>query len=168
MPKTIKTTLSTESLKAAIEELREYKRFVQRKTEALNERLANIALHEADERFSTAQYDGENDVRLVAEPTKNGWAITAHGQAVCFIEFGAGVHYNGDGSGYPLPKPDGIVGIGEYGHGWGKRDVWYFKTPDDDTVRTHGNPAAMPMFFATEAVRNAVYQVAKEVFGAND
>lgn len=165
MHKTIRISLSQASITQAIQELEQFKSLLEAKTKALNERLANIALAEAESCFSGAMYDGDNDVRLTAEPTNTGWRITAQGRAVFFIEFGAGVHYNGDGGAYPEERPQGIVGIGQYGKGLGKNDSWRYKASNGVVVKTHGNPAAMPMFKGREAVIAAINDVVREVFG---
>ena len=84
-------------------------------------------------------------------------------RAVFFIEFGAGVYYNGSEP-YPEPRPKDIVGIGEYGHGWGKRQAWVFYDSNGEKVVTHGNPAEMPMFYAKEEVLVRLNEIAREVF----
>jgi hypothetical protein len=87
----------------------------------------------------------------------------AEGKAVAFIEFGAGVYHN-PSEPYPNPRPSGIVGIGEYGKGMGKRKAWGFKDENDELVITRGNPAAMPMWYASEEIKNSVLKVVREVF----
>lgn len=146
-----------------MQELNNIKLWIEQKTRELNERLAVVAANEAASRFGNAIYDGTNDVTLTAEPTANGWQIVAEGQAVFFIEFGAGVYYNGTEP-YPEPRPGGIVGIGEYGKGYGKRNAWGFYNADRELVITHGNPAAMPMFYAKEAVIAQLNEIARQVF----
>jgi hypothetical protein len=109
-------------------------------------------------------YDGVNDSEVTLKIIENGYQIVAEGHAVAFIEFGAGVYYN-PSEPYPNPRPDGIVGIGEYGKGYGKRQAWGFKNESDELVITHGNPAAMPMWYASEEMRNSILQIARRVFG---
>ena len=45
---------------------------------------------EASVRFTTAMYDGTNDVQVRVDPIDGGYAIVAKGEVVCFIEFGTG------------------------------------------------------------------------------
>lgn len=130
----------------------------------LLEELANIGLKEAQVRFTNAMYDGVNDSEVTLDAIENGYRIVAEGKAVAFIEFGAGVYYNPTDP-YPNPRPDGIVGIGEYGKGYGKRQAWGFKNESDELVITHGNPAAMPMWYASEEMRNSILTIARRVFG---
>ena len=156
--------LSVDSITNAIEELKVYRDSLDQKMDKLLEELANIGVKEASVRFTTAMYDGVNDSHVTLEPTSKGYTIVAEGKAVAFIEFGAGVHYN-SGDPYPDPRPAGIVGIGEYGKGHGKRQAWGFKNDSGELVITHGNPAAMPMWYASEEMRSKILKIAKEVFG---
>lgn len=161
---TIKCKLDEREIDRAIKELEQYKKSFLDKEKRLIEGLAEIGLREASVRFTTAMYDGTNDVSVRLDTSKNGYVIVAEGEAVAFIEFGAGVYHNGSEP-YPNPRPDGIVGIGEYGKGKGKRKAWGYQDENGEIVITRGNPAAMPMWYASEEIRNSVLKVVKEVFG---
>lgn len=126
-------------------------------------KLAEYGAEEARVRFAGAQYDGTNDTRVTVEPVPNGYKIIASGGSVFFIEFGAGVYYNGSEP-YPEPRPAGIVGIGEYGKGKGKQNAWGFYDDSGDLVVTRGNPAAMPMYHASRVMFQDVERIAREVF----
>ncbi len=160
----IHMSLSSKSVQKAINELKSYRDSLDAKKDKLLEELANIGVREASVRFTTAIYDGLNDSSVTLEVISDGYCIKAEGRAVAFIEFGAGVYHN-PGEPYPNPRPDGIVGIGEYGKGYGKRQAWGFKDESGTLVITHGNPAAMPMWYASEEMRNAIRQKFVEVFG---
>ena len=160
----IKMSLSTSSIDNAIKELRAFQRSLDEKKDKLLEELANIGVKEASVRFTTAMYDGVNDSSVTLEPITDGYCIKAEGKAVAFIEFGAGVYHN-PCEPYPNPRPSGIVGIGEYGKGHGKRQAWGFKDDSGELVITHGNPAAMPMWYASEEMRSKILKIAREVFG---
>ena len=157
-------SLNTSSIKNAIKELKAYRDSIDAKKYRLLEELTKIGLKEASIRFTTAMYDGVNDSSVRAELTHFGYRIVAEGKAVAFIEFGSGVYHN-PGEPYPNPRPDGIVGIGEYGKGLGKRQAWGYTDETGELVITHGNPAAMPMWYASEEMRNAIVKTFKEVFG---
>ena len=159
----IECTLDKQDIDRAIKELRAYKKEFLAREKRLIEGLAEIGLKEASVRFTTAMYDGTNDVSVHLDKANNGYVIVADGQAVAFIEFGAGVYHN-TSEPYPNPRPDGIVGIGEYGKGMGKRKAWGYKNDDGEVVITRGNPAAMPMWYASEEIKNSVLKVVKEVF----
>jgi hypothetical protein len=156
--------LSASSIDDAIKELKAFRDSLERKKDRLLEELAKIGVREASVRFTTAMYDGNNDSHVTLEPNIKGYAIVARGHAVAFIEFGSGVYHN-SGEPYPNPRPAGIVGIGEYGKGYGKRQAWGFKDDSGDLVITHGNPAAMPMWYASEEMRSKILKIAQEVFG---
>ena len=160
MKKTISFTLGT--VNTGIDEIERFQQFVAEKTQELTRKLAEVGLQEASFRFASAMYDGTNDSTVELIPSENGYTIMASGQAVCFIEFGAGVYYNGSEP-YPNPRPPGVVGIGEYGYGLGKLPSWSFSDGTQRVV-THGNPAAMPMWYATKEMEDKLLTIAKEVF----
>lgn len=164
MPKVINMDLTVSSIDNAIKELQAFRDSLEQKKYQLLEELTKIGLSEASVRFTTAMYDGVNDSDVRAELTHFGYKIVAEGKAVAFIEFGAGVYHN-PGEPYPDPRPAGIVGIGEYGKGLGKRKAWGFKDAGGELVVTHGNPASMPMWYASEEMQNKILKIAKEVFG---
>ena len=165
MRKTVITcTLDPNDINRAIKELKAYKQEFLKKEKRLLEGLAKIGIKEASVRFTTAMYDGINDVSVRLDDGGNEYVIVAEGEAVAFIEFGAGVYHN-PSEPYPNPRPEGIVGIGEYGKGYGKRKAWGYKNESDELVITRGNPAAMPMWYASEEMKNSVLRVVKEVFG---
>ena len=164
VPKVIKMSLSTSSIRDAITELKSFRASIETKKNKLLERLGEIGVYEASVRFTSAMYDGVNDSHVSLETTNGGYAIVASGHAVAFIEFGSGVYHN-TGEPYPDPRPEGIVGIGEYGKGYGKRQTWVYRDEAGEKVFTHGNPAAMPLWYASEEMRSKIETIAKEVFG---
>lgn len=129
-----------------------------KKMSELLERLAYIGVKDASIRFAQSYTPGE-PVDCHAEPTKNGWKIVAEGKDVCFIEFGAGVYYNGTEP-YPISRPNGISNIGEFGKGRGKQEGWWY----GDHQYTHGTPAAMPMYHASKEILDSIETIANEVF----
>ena len=168
----ISVRLSGQSIDQAIKDLEQYKKELSKKIQRFTEELAIIGLKEASIRFTTAIYDGVNDVSVSLNGNGNEYIITAKGKAVAFIEFGSGVTHN-TSEPYPNPRPSGIVGIGEYGDGRGKRKAWFYygepgsngEVGKNGLVKTRGNPAAMPMWYASEEIKNSVLRVAREVFG---
>lgn len=162
--KTISISLSGKSIDKALKEIKAYEKWVKEKTDLLIEKLALIGAREASVRFTTAMYDGTNDVKVEVSQIQDGWVITAEGQAVAFIEYGSGVYHN-PAEPYPNPRPKGIVGIGEYGKGRGKREAWGYYDENDELVITRGNPAAMPMWYATQEMEREVERIVREVFG---
>lgn len=174
MSKVISFNLSPESIDRTIKEIKEYKKEVLEKMKLFAEKIAVIGASEASIRFTTAIYDGTNDVFVSLDSNGSGYVIEAKGKAVAFIEFGSGVYHN-PSEPYPNPRPDGVVGIGEYGDGKGKRRAWFYQgepgtngeVQKNGVVKTRGNPASMPMWYATEEMRKSIEQIAREVFGSD-
>ncbi len=152
-------------MQIATDEIAEYLSDLQEKGNQICERLASIGALRASIGFSSAIYTGVNDVSISVEPISNGWAIHARGNAVLFIEFGAGATL---GYGHPEAKAEG------YGPGTYNPD---YPTPENPNWRnpkgwwygkgqhTYGNPPAAAMYYAKEEVIRNIEQVAREVFG---
>ena len=106
----------------------------------------------------TAQVDVSIDQR------DNITLVIARGEDAVWVEFGAGVHYNGSAGTSPHPKGSELgFTIGGYGNGMGKKDVWGFY--EDGKLRlTHGAPATMPMYNAVKTVCDEIAEIAREVF----
>lgn len=160
-------------LDETIRHLEEYKQRIKRNQRTLLEKLAAIGIETASARFSTARYDGTNDVVVPHVPEwldENRLIISASGSSVYFIEFGTGVHYS---EAHPKAGEFGAV-RGGYGHGLGKLDSWRYEgEPGTDgeasathpgQVVTHGNPPARAMFDAAEDIRSKILEIAKEVY----
>lgn len=172
MAKRIRVELSAQGIDRAIQEIVAYKQDMRRKAALLAEKLAERGLQVAKVTFSGARYDGENDVSVDVEERGGGqYAIVASGQAVLFIEFGAGASHPE----HPQAAEFGMQ-HGTYGQGKGKQTSWgyygaagtdgkYVRDTDKGTVyRTTGNPPAMAMYFAAREIKDAVLTVAREVF----
>lgn len=163
--KVIEFTLTSASIQNAIKELEAFRDSLDDKVDEMLKKLGEIGVQEASIRFTTAMYDaGVKDVHVSLEDIDGGYCILAKGKAVAFIEFGAGVYHN-PSEPYPNPRPDGIVGIGEYGKGHGKRNAWGFRDAAGQLHITRGNPAAKPMWYASEEMRKEVVRIFLEVFG---
>lgn len=176
MSKVIRFRLDPRSIQGAIREIEAYKRKLSKINDDICLNLAKIGMQEASVRFASAQYDGTNDSVVTIEQIENGYKVIASGKTVAFIEFGTGVHYN-SGVSYPLEKPSGIVGIGEYGKKQGKKDEWRYNgepgtngelrtssRTGETYVVTHGNPAQMPMYYALAKMQGEVERIVKEAF----
>ena len=136
----------------------------------LNE-LANIGISSADTTFSTAQYDGTNDVRVDPEPhwvSNTKLYITARGKTITFIEFGSGVFYTTQ---HPKALRLGFI-RGEFGKKRGRKPPWVYvgdpgtngKKLGRGRVLTRGNPPAMAMPGAVQDMRDNIQKIAKEIF----
>lgn len=145
---------------------------VTRSCEVFLNRLAEIGIKEAKIRFDSAEYDGTNDVVVGSSPewiNDSTLAIYADGEAIAFIEFGAGVY---NPVTHPKANEFGMI-RGEYGLGQGKQEKWtYVGEPgtngvelENGRILTRGNNANRCMWLSAEVMRNSISAIAKEVFG---
>ena len=162
MSKTIQVELSDSSLKNAVKELRRYSAWVKIKEDELRSRLAMLGATVASIRFSRAIYNGSNDVSVRVDDTGAVAVIYAEGESVAFIEFGSGKKHGyghpeagkfGFGPGTWSDGPDG-KGHWDDEHGW-----WY-----GSGQHSYGNPPAMAMVAARDAIVEEVTRIATEVF----
>ena len=159
MAKKITIDLSAKSIDSAIKELRKYKAWVLEKEKELRQRLAMLGASVASIKFSTAIYNGTNDVTVRVDDDGNTATIYAEGESVAFIEFGAGAKY---GYGHPQAGQLG-VGPGTYPDGkgnWDNPKGWWY----GNSEHTYGNPPAMAMYDAVQKITEQVTMIAKEVF----
>lgn len=164
---------SPSSIDAAIRELREYSKRVERKTDELRERIAYFIAKDASAAFNTAVADdligedfvtGSVDVEVKNEGD-NVTLIIARGEDAVFMEFGAGVYHNGSVGSSPNPwGADLGFTIGSYGKGNGRKEVWGFRGADGEIHLTHGAPASMPLYRAVQSVSRDIVRIAREVF----
>lgn len=168
MPK-IKVELSEQSIADAIKQIKAYKKTLNAKLAELRNRVAEELQNEVKIGFNGALYDDVihegmkvPDVEVGIDERGNLTFVVAEGEQAVFAEFGAGVYYNADG-GRP-DRPAGIVQIGEYGKGYGKRKIWGYYDESGELKLTHGTPASMPMYYAVRKIAQIVPDIAKEVF----
>lgn len=178
MSKVITFELGTKSINQAIRQLNAYKTELETKTERLRELIAERIAWSASNGFSTAIADdiftGEGDrptgdVQVSVDHKGDVSVVIADGNDAVFIEFGAGVYYNGSAGSSPHPKgAENNFLIGEYGKGQGKRKAWALPgSTNGNPILTHGTPAAMPMYRGVVEVTNMIGELAREVFGSD-
>lgn len=160
------------SIDAAVKEIRDYAEWVKRKTDELRERVAYFIAEDARAVFNTAVADdliGEGavtgNVDVVVNNQGNMTLVIANGEDAVFMEFGAGVYYNGSVGSSPNPLGADLgYTIGSYGKGYGAKEVWGFYGEDGKLHLTHGAPASMPLYKAVQSVSQDIARIAKEVF----
>lgn len=179
--------LSPESVLAARKELNSYRRKLNTKARRLAKKLTDYGADYASVYFSEAKYDyllgpngdhyddGVNDIVvtpiLVNDDTKAGGGITykieAKGTCVAYVEFGAGVFFNGGGDPYHDERPEGIDAIGERGKGYGKYRAWWFEGdggPFGEGYVTRGTEEQPGIYLTAKQVREYFKKAYKEVF----
>lgn len=93
------------------------------------------------------------EVEVVAERTQNGWKVIAKGQDAVWVEFGAGVFYNGSAGSSPHPRGQDLgLTIGSYGKGKGKQPAWGFYNESGELIITRGTEAQFPLYRAFQEV----------------
>lgn len=170
------STASRENAIAQIEALQDKLHKLERFDEYLKT-LAEKGVATAISRFSVADMFNINGVgeyglknaHVSSRMTDNGFVIEANGSQVLFMEFGAGVYYEGWQS-YPDERPAGIASIGNSpreGKGMGNRQAWgYYRNGDkskENLVITHGVPALAGMYYAKKQIMLEVEKKVKEL-----
>lgn len=178
--KTITVDLSTSGVQKAIRELEKYRKDIEKKTKLLQKKVADRLQELIKQGFAgkpaTTLVDGTeiaNNVSVYTKENGNIVTVIADGTDAVWIEFGAGVHFNGTPGG--SPNPYGVAlqyTIGSYGKGHGKQDFWVYYDPSGETdekgdkkkIYVYGTRAEMPMARAIETIINEFPQMAREVF----
>lgn len=172
MSTVIKFGLDPKEIDQAIKELRKFNLGIKDKLAEFFNILLEDGRTEAVERLNSTIGDsvqgiitsdvimmGGDDLRAV---------ITLMGKDALFIEFGAGIAYN-TGMQHPYADKFGY-GVGTYPskHPPNKAmnpGYWYYREEGNDkVVRSIGTQASMPIFYASETMRNNAIRRAMEVF----
>lgn len=177
--KTLKADLSISSIRNLQKELEKYSDKLTYKCRLLAEELAKAGIPVINENMAKATFTvDEKGIQSGADPqyythiklnTFGDYAradLIVEGKELLFIEFGAGVYYNGAAGTSPHPKGEefGYV-IGSYGKGHGVQKVWGYYADSGELILTHGVEATMPMYKASLEIADKVVEVAKKVFG---
>lgn len=138
---------------------RSYDRVAQEFSEKVSvflKRIADLAADTASEAFG-------NGVTVDVLPIENGYAITASGEAVSFLEFGAGAMTNSADMFADIVSYEVSPGSWSRTEGSGQyeRDgYWYFGGVRYSYIMPRGG-----MQKAYEAVQTKCFEIAREVFG---
>lgn len=155
--------LSPDSLRKAAKKIRAYENKVVGNNREFLKDLALEGIMEANDSLENIADDYEKPQLSTINPhvmngsSKGNMSVTLRlqGEQAVFVEFGAGVYYNGSpGS---SPHPYGVelgFTIGDYGLGLGKNETWEY-TKNGKYHITHGTPAAMPLYNAGVAIKQS-------------
>lgn len=156
----------------AIQELEDYKNGLQFKAEKLQRYIAEYVRDYAQALFDGAIVSVDAitglpyraEVNVSVETNGHTSAIIAQGEEVAFIEFGAGVAFNGSVGSSPHPMGDTMgFTIGSYGKGKGKQQVWGYKVAGD-LYLTRGTPAQMPLYNSLLMATSDLIDIARKIF----
>ena len=173
MNKVINVKLTASGIEAAIRELRKYERRLYRKSVVLRERVSYFIAKDASAVFNAAVAGDDlregtitGNVQVSVEQKGNNVTlIIADGKDAVFMEFGAGVYFNGPvgSSPNPLGTEMGFT-IGSYSTHKPDKEIWGYKGEDGEIHLTHGTPASMPLYRAVQRVWKDIDRIAQEVF----
>lgn len=125
--------------------IKKYQKLIDERTKTSLEKVVAYATKQAQNSYDRFVFEVPADDPYVwvkntpivkAKDTTYASSISAIGNQVLFIEFGAGITYNKETSPIvrmyqsfmPNDRPPKIYNIGEYGSGRGKDDVWFYKS----------------------------------------
>lgn len=173
--------LDPASVQSALAQVRSYQKAFDGKVEQFRKEVALELATLAETGFNGAGYDDVlmegmrvPNVTVEVQEREDKSIVVALGTEAVFAEFGAGVYYNGPAGSSPHPwGQQNLFLIGTYGKGYGARKVWGYYDPPDKRDKehlklTHGTPASMPMYHATQEVIDKIGEIAKRVFGEGE
>lgn len=161
---------SGKSIQNAIKQVKVYKDRIGDKCELFVRRLAEVGIPIIDQNIASAAGDSDKShytyIKINSFGSYAQAQLIVEGKDLLFIEFGAGIHYNGaaGSSPHPLGQEMGYT-IGSYGKGQGKNDFWFYYADGGESVMSHGTQATMPVYKAGVEMRRQILKIAKEVFG---
>ena len=90
-----------------------------------------------------------------------GNTVFVEDKEIAFIEFGAGVYYNGDGVENPLSSQVSFsTAIGSFGNGNGNKPYWFVA----HNLISRGTPAYAPIYKAIMEITPQVPTIVRQVF----
>ena len=160
------------SLDKAIRQIRQYQNSLNDKCAEFVRRLAEVGIPVIDENIAAAQGDSDKGhntyIKINSFGSYSQAQLIVEGKDLLFIEFGAGVHYNGSAGSSPHPLGEELgYTIGSYGKGKGANDSWVYISSAGDPVISHGTKSTMPVYKAGVEIRREILKIAKEVFGGD-
>lgn len=171
MAKKISISLSQKSIQNAINEVRKYQRELIDKNEVFVRRLAELGIPIIDQNIADAEGDSDKNhntyIKINSFGSYSEAKLVVEGSDLLFIEFGAGLHYNGSDGTSPHPKGEEFgYTIGSYGKGQGKNDFWFYYADTGEAVMSHGTESTMPVYKASVEIIQNIRRIAREVFGS--
>lgn len=157
------------SLDKAIQQIRQYQNSLNDKCALFVRRLAEVGIPVIDENIAAAQGDSDKGhntyIKINSFGSYSQAELIVESNSILWIEFGAGVHFNGHLGSSPHPKGEELgYTIGSYGKGQGKNDFWFYYADSGEAVMSHGTQATMPVYKAGLEIKRQVLKIAKEVF----
>lgn len=167
----VNITLSKKGIQSAIKQIENYRDNLVKKNEEFVKRLGEVGIPVIHENIAAAAGDSDKThdayIKINSFGDYSQATLIVSGKDLLFIEFGAGVHYNGavGSSPNPMGASKGYT-IGSYGKGNGSKDSWYYYADTGELVRSQGTQATMPVYKAGVEMRQKMLKIAKEVFSS--
>ena len=160
---TINLELSADGVRKAINEVKQYSKSIESRTQKLAEELCRIGIPVVNVHYLSGVREGNKDFTIKAIPKKNGCILQANGHDVCFLEFGAGVtttSYSGEGQEglppiYPGSWSESEEGSGEFAN----NGFWHY-----GGKLYYGLSPKLGMYYASKEMQNRVVEVARRIF----
>lgn len=147
---TITLTLSRTSIKRAANQLRQYAKSIDKKTERLVDDLGRAGVEYAN---MYLKHDDTGYTRSTITYNRQGKSsVVSVGGAAVWIEFGTGVLANAGNTPHPKRDEVGAVPWGTYGKGYGK-DLWEFPSRKWGWILTAGIPMNPFMYETAQSLR---------------
>ena len=164
--------LSVNDIDKAITEIKDYRERLTHRLESLVDKLCHNGIVVARIKVAASQGDSSETSVVYDPPNANGDIVSAtiylEGKDAIFVEFGAGIAYN-TGVQHPLADEFGF-GPGTYPSKHPPNKAinpgrWiYGHNEDGSPIWSIGTEATMPLYNASETIRNELIQTAIEEF----
>jgi len=161
-----------DGIKGLLLELEEYDS-IEKQMQVISE-LCDIGVEAVKKAYSDTNGTGNSADSVKKIKIPGGYRIEASGEAILFLEYGAGITRNNDGGKDArealkyTDTSENIVGIGQYGLGLGKEAKW-FVPPNKSTNGffgyTKGTRARHGFANAYHAMKEAEEKIIKKVYG---
>lgn len=163
--------LNTKDLTEAIKQIEKYEKDMIDKINLFRKKLAEELQADAQALFDSSVMDNlitgvykKPNVTVEIENNDNVSVVFTNDEDAIWVEFGAGVYYNGSIGKSPHPKGAEFgYTIGSYGKGFGKGNAWGYMENGELKI-TRGTLASMPMYNAVKSIISKAEKIAREVW----
>ena len=154
----------------AIQQIRQYQNILNDKCAEFVQRLAEVGIPVINENIASAAGDSDKGhntyIKINSFGSYSQAELIVESKSILWIEFGAGVHFNGHLGSSPHPNGTELgYTIGSYGKGQGKNDFWFYYADSGEAVMSHGTESTMPVYKAGLEIKRQILKIAREVFG---
>ena len=155
--------LNLGSIRDAVAELKAQKEEIERKTDEVLNRLAELGKSVAEAHYASGILDDNDSVRVYVEPSALGYSIIAEGEDVCFLEFGTGVAA-GNGYDTSVIEPPVSIEPASWSSTKGTGEFAKYGSWHHDGRKYIMTVPRMGMYHAVKEIQRQYKEIAKEVF----